>query len=146
MSVFEPRDPDFAERVRATAAAQNFLRLIGAGLTEVEPGYAELRLPHRADLTQQHGFFHGGAAATLADVAGGFAALSLMAADREVLTVEFKLNLLAPGEGAALIARGEVVRAGRTLTVCQSDVYAEQADGGERLVASALGTFMATGG
>lgn len=147
MAAFEPQNPDFERRVRETCAAQSFLGLLGVELTEVEPGYVELSLPQRPDLAQQHGFFHGGAVATLADVAGGFAALSLMPAEAEVLSVEFKVNLLAPGQGARLLVRGEAVRAGRTLTTCQSDVYAESEDGAERLIATALGTFFAkTGG
>ena len=146
MAAFEPQNPEFEPRVRETFAKQSFLGLLGVELTEVEPGYVELVLSHRPDLTQQHGFFHGGAIATLADVAGGFAALTLMPAEAQVLSVEFKINLLAPGKGARLLVRGETIRAGRTLTICQSDVYAETEDGSERLIASALGTFMAREG
>ena len=88
------------------------------------------------------GLFHGGVTATLIDVAGGFAAQSLMPAERQVLTVEFKINLLAPGDGEQLVVRGEALRAGRTLTICQIDAYAVSAEGGETRCASGLGTYM----
>ncbi|MHA1114390.1 MAG: PaaI family thioesterase [Alphaproteobacteria bacterium] len=136
-----PANPDFAARVRAEFAGQGFMAFIGAELTLIEPGLCEIRLPHRAQLTQQHGLFHGGLVGTLADNAAGFAACSLMPANTGVLTVEFKLNLLRPGDGDALRARGEVVRAGRTLTVCRSDVFVERA-GDDVLCATALVTIM----
>lgn len=142
MASFTPANPAFEARVRDTFAAQAFLRLLGAQLEAVEPGYVEIALPKRPDLTQQHGLFHGGVTATLIDVAGGFAAQSLMPAERQVLTVEFKINLLAPGDGEQLVVRGEALRAGRTLTICQIDAYAVSAEGGETLCASGLGTYM----
>ena len=143
---FTPANPDYAARVRAEFAAQGFMGFIGAELARIEPGRCEIRLPRRPELTQQHGLFHGGVIATLADNASGFAACSLLPADAGVLTVEFKLNLLRPGGGAALSARGEVVRAGRTLTVCRSDVVALAEDGGETLCATALVTIMGLAG
>ncbi|MEL6278471.1 MAG: PaaI family thioesterase [Pseudomonadota bacterium] len=143
MASLAPANPDFERSVRDTFQAQRFLGLLGAQLETVEPGYVEIQLPKRPELTQHHDFFHGGATATLIDVAGGFAALSLMPADRQVLTVEFKTNLLAPGAGDALVVRGEAVRAGKTLTICQMDVYALGSDGAETLCASGLGTYMA---
>jgi uncharacterized protein (TIGR00369 family) len=118
-----PTDPDFADRVRASFARQGFMRAMGAEMAAVEPGFCEIRLPFRADLAQQHGFFHAGALASIADSAGGYAAYTLMGAGDSVLTVEYKINLLAPGQGEEAVARGRVVRAGRTLTVCQVDVF-----------------------
>lgn len=115
---------------------------IGASLVTVEPGYCEIHLPFRSELTQQHGFFHAGVISTLADNAGGYAALSLMPAQREVLSVEFKLNLLSPGQGKRLISRGRVVKAGRTLTVCQAEVFKVEQKS-ETLCATALLTMMA---
>ena len=118
-----PIDPDFADRVRASFARQSFMRTLGAEMTAIEPGFCEIRLPFRADLAQQHGFFHAGALAAIADSAGGYAAYTLMGTGDSVLTVEYKINLLAPGQGEEAVARGRVVRDGRTLTVCQVDVY-----------------------
>ena len=139
--MLEPRNEQFAERVRASFDRQAFMHTLGAQLTDVLPGYVEIRLPYADALCQQHGFFHGGVIGTLADNAGGYAAFSLMAAKDSVLTVEYKVNLLAPGRGEALIARGQVVRPGRTLTVCETRVFAV-ADGREQLCATALCTLM----
>lgn len=133
---FEPRDPDFAERVRASFARQRMMEFIGAELTEVRPGYCEIRLPFRAEITQQHGYFHGGVIGTLADVAGGYAGFSLMPADSSVLTVEYKLNILAPGNGERLIAHGHVVKAGRNLVITRAEVFAER--GNHRLLCAAM--------
>lgn len=140
-----PRDPAFAERVRASFARQGFMTLIGATLGRVEPGFVEILLPLRPELSQQHGFAHAGAAWAIADTAAGYAAQTLMAPEDGVLSVEVKINLLAPARGERLIARGRVERAGRTLTVGRADVFAIR-DGEERAVATALGTFMARPG
>ena len=99
------------------------MRNLGARLAEVEPGAIEIRVAYREDLTQQHGYFHGGVSATIADTACGYAAYTLTALDATVLTVEFKMNMLAPAQGEELIARARVVRAGKTLTVCVADVF-----------------------
>jgi uncharacterized protein (TIGR00369 family) len=107
----------------------------------VAPGEVEIRLPFREDLTQQHGFLHAGALTTIADSACGYAALTLMPAGTAVLTAEFKVNLLAPGEGEAVVARGRVLKAGRTLTVCSADVFAVRG-GEEKLVVTMLATIM----
>jgi uncharacterized protein (TIGR00369 family) len=136
-----PRDPDYAERVRTAFARQGFMTLIGAELVSVAPGAVEIALPLRPELSQQHGHAHAGAAWSIADSAAGFAAQTLMAAGDGVVTVELKISLLAPARGARLIARGRVERAGRTLTVCRSDVLAVS-EGAETHVAAALGTFM----
>ena len=121
---FQPRDPDYAERVRASFRLQQAMSLIGAEMALVEPGYVEIHLPHKAEITQQHGFIHGGVVGMIADSAAGYAANTLTPADASVLTVEYKMNLVAPADGQRLVARGEVVRPGRTLIVTRADVYA----------------------
>ena len=124
MPQFQPRDPNYAERVRASFHLQHAMSLIGAEMALVEPGYVEIHLPHKAEITQQHGFIHGGVVGMIADSAAGYAANTLTAADTSVLTVEYKMNLVAPADGQRLVARGEVVRPGRTLIVTRADVYA----------------------
>ncbi len=137
-----PRDPLYAERVREGFARQGFMALIGAELVSVAPGAVAIGLRLRPELSQQHGYAHAGAAWAIADSAAGFAAQSLMAPGDGVLTVELKINLLVPAEGVRLVARGRVERSGRTLSVCRADVVAEDAEGRESAVATALGTFM----
>jgi uncharacterized protein (TIGR00369 family) len=134
--------PAFSERrVRDSFARQAAMRLIGASLARVEAGRVDIELPVRDDLTQQHGHVHGGIVGMIADSAGGYAAFTLMPADASVLTVEMKLNLLAPARGRKLVACGEVVKAGRSLSVTRADVYA--VDGGrETLVAIMQQTLM----
>ncbi len=139
---FEPRDPGYEARVRASFARQTVMKTFGASLVLVSPGAVDIALPFRDDLCQQHGFVHAGVVTTIADSACGYAALSLMPPDAAVLTVEFKVNLLAPARGDCLLARGRVTRPGRTLTVCQGEVVA-LADGVERPVATMLTTLMA---
>jgi len=141
MNGLTPRDPQFEARVRASFERQAFMREIGARIATLAPGFCEIHLPFRPGLGQQHGYFHGGIIGTLADNASGYASYTLMAAADSVLTVEYKLNIVAPGDGEALIARGQVHRSGRTLTVGRSDVFAIK-DGRETLVATMLGTFM----
>ena len=139
--MMEPRDPNFAARVRASFAKQRLMTTIGAELTEVQPGRVTLRLPFRDDLTQQHGFLHAGAIAALADSACGYAALSMMPDGAGVLSIEFKVNMLSPATGDAVVARGEVIRAGKTVMVCRADVFSV-AEGKEKLVAAMQGTMM----
>jgi len=119
-----PADPQFASRIRASFQRQKAMALIGASLTVVEPGQVEVALPWREDLTQQKGFIHGGIIGMIADTACGYAAYSLMPADSSLVTVEYKINILAPARGS-LVARGEVIRPGRTLTVTRGEVYAD---------------------
>lgn len=138
---FEPPDPDFEARVRASFAQQVVMRTIGARLARVAPGEVAIEMPFRADLTQQHGFLHAGIVATIADSACGYAAYSLMPADAAVLSIEYKINLLAPAAGDAFVARARVVRAGRTVTACAADVFAVAA-GAEKPVATMLATMM----
>jgi uncharacterized protein (TIGR00369 family) len=143
--IFEPRVPDFAARVRDSFGRQKAMATIGARLAAVRPGEVEIELGFRDDLTQQHGFVHGGLVGMIADNACGYAAFSLMPAGATVLPVEYKLNFLAPAEGERLVARGRVVRPGRTLTIAEADVFAIKG-GGEVLVATALATLMALDG
>ncbi len=139
---FLPQDPDFRSRVEHSFNDQAFMRFIGARLAVAGAGFCEIHLPFKPDLTQQDGFFHAGIIATLADNAAGFAAHSLMPAGANVLSVEFKLNLMSPGRGEMLVGRGQVIKSGRTLTVCRSDVFNRLA-GEEQLCATALLTMMA---
>ena len=120
---FQPADPDFERRTRASFAKQGAMGLIGAVLGKVAPGRVEVSLPFRAELAQQHGFFHAGIVSAIADTAGGFAAFTLFPAEAGVLTVEFKINLMAAAEGESALAVGEVIRSGRTLTVTRFDVF-----------------------
>ena len=138
---FEPQDPDFEQRVRDSFARQRVMAFLGAELCEVQPGRCTIRLPFRDELTQQHGYFHGGVIGTIADSAAGYSGFSLMPTEASVLTVEYKLNLLAPGDGEYLEARGEVVRPGRTLVVARADVVACRS-GRETPCATLLQTLM----
>jgi len=138
---FEPANPDFEDRVRDSFQRQGIMDLIGAHLSLVAPGHVEIELPFRSDLTQQHGFFHAGATSTVADSAGGYAAFSLFPSEASVLTVEYKINLIAPAKGERLRAVGRVLRPGRTLTLCDLEVFAEEA-GGSKLCAKGLQTLM----
>lgn len=121
---FEPKDPNYQGKVRDSFSRQTFMDYIGAKLTKLEPGLCELQLPYNENLSQQHGYFHAGVIGALADTAGGYAAFSLMPADASVLTVEYKINLMAPGDGDRLIARATVLKPGRTLTVCKVEAFA----------------------
>ena len=129
-------------RVRESFNRQQFMATIGAEMTRVDNGAVEIVLRVRPDLTQQHGFVHAAAVAAIADSACGYAAFSLMPAGSGVLTVEYKINLMAPAAGEMLIARGQVIRSGRTLSVCRADVVA-LASGQERAVAFLVATVMA---
>ncbi len=137
MSMFEPLDPDYETRVRASFARQAFMHTLGVEIVHLAPGEVDLGLQYRPDLTQQHGYFHAGVTATIADSAAGYAALSLYPKGTGVLTTEFKINLLRPAEGEWLVARGRVIKPGRTLTICRSDVYGER-NGREAHVATLL--------
>ena len=137
----QPRNPAFAEEIEQSFTKQTIMGLIGAELSRVEPGVIEITLPYRADLAQQHGYLHAGIVTTIADSACGYAAYSLMPPNSEVLSVEFKVNLLRPAKGEEFLAVAEVVKAGKTLTVVRADVFG--IDNGEReLVATMLGTMI----
>lgn len=116
--------PGFAERVLASFERQHAMRLIRATMPIVQSGLAEIHLPHWDGIEQQHGFVHGGVVGMIADTAGGYAAMTVAPADASVLSVEYKLNMLAPADGDYLIARGQVVRPGRTLVVTKAEVFA----------------------
>ena len=134
-------DPHFADRVRASFDRQNAMQLIQATMPVIEPGATEIHLPHWQGVEQQHGFVHGGVVGMIADSSAGYAAMTLVPAGASVLTVEYKMNLMAPADGERLIARGRVVRPGRTLIVTQSEVFAVR-DGRETLCALMQQTIM----
>jgi uncharacterized protein (TIGR00369 family) len=144
-AAFTPRDAGFEARVRASFARQRVMDLIGARLATVAPGHATIELPWREELTQQHGFVHGGIVATIADSAAGYAGMSLVGPGSGVLTVEFKLNLMSPADGERLEACGTVLRPGRTLQVTRADVYKHR-EGERSLCATLLQTLMTVEG
>ncbi len=141
-SLFEASDPNYKSRGENSFAEQAIMRLIGASITRVEPGEVVIELPYREDLCQQDGFIHAGISSTIMDSACGYAAFSLMPADARVLTIEFKINLLAPAAGDNFRAHGRVRKPGRSVFVAESELHAE-VDGEERLVATMVGTLMA---
>ena len=137
---FTAKNPEFAADVRKSFAAQSIMQTIGAQLSRVEPGIVEISLPYRKELTQQNGYLHAGIITTIADSAAGYAAFTLMPAGASVLSVEFKVNLLRPASGEMFLARAEVIKAGKTLTVVRADVFG--ISGNERtLVATMQGTM-----
>src|SRR5215204_5026308 len=121
--IFEASNPTFAEEVRKSFAEQSIMNLIDAELAVVQPGVVEISLPYRRELTQQDGYLHAGIITTIADSAAGYAAFSLMPAGSRVLSVEFKVNLLRPASGEQFLARAEVIKPGKTLTVVRADVF-----------------------
>lgn len=129
-------DPAVLEGVQHSFSRQGLMQHLGAQLHSVEPGRVVIHMPFRPELTQQHGYFHAGGTSAIADSAGGYAGLTRFPLGSEVLTVEFKINLLAPAQGELLEAVGTVVRAGRTLTVCHLEVFGVQ---GEKRTAVAVG-------
>jgi uncharacterized protein (TIGR00369 family) len=134
-------DPHFAERVQASFALQNAMTLIQATMPVIEHGMTEIHLPHWSGVEQQHGFVHGGVVGMIADSAAGYAAMTMVSPSASVLTVEYKMNLVAPADGEKLIARGKVVRPGRTLIITQAEVFAVK-DGQESLCALMQQTIM----
>jgi len=142
---FTPPNPAYAARVRESFERQGAMRLIGARLAEVRPGYCAIELPWREDLTQQHGYVHAGIVGAIADSAGGYAGFTLFPANASVLTVEYKLNLIAPAAGERLVAEAEVVKPGRTLAITRGEVYAET-DGRRKLCAIMQQTLIVLSG
>lgn len=138
----QPRNPAYAEEIRQSFVKQTIMGLIGAELSRVEPGVVEITLPYRANLAQQHGYLHAGIVTTIADSACGYAAYSLMPPNSEVLSVEFKVNLLRPAKGETFLAVAEVVKSGKTLTVVRADVFGIDIEGKRELVATMLGTMI----
>lgn len=143
--MMKPSDPNYAARVRDSFERQRLMTTLGATLEDVRPGAVTIRLPFRDDLTQQHGFVHAGAIASVADSACGYAALSLMPAGADVLSIEFKINMLSPAKGDALVARGVVIRAGKKIMVCRADVFSITGSE-EKLVAAMQGTMIVAEG
>jgi uncharacterized protein (TIGR00369 family) len=139
---FEPKNPDFRAVATDTFARQQAMRTLGISLARLAPGEVDLVMAYSADFTQQNGFVHAGVITAGLDSACGIAAFTLMPAGSDILTVEFKTNLLAPAKGQRFAFRGIVVKPGRTLTVCEGRAYAEQ-DGVETLIATMTGTLMA---
>lgn len=121
---FKPKSKNFKKKVEESFERQKFMSFINAKLVDVKPGYCEIQVPYHSNLTQQHDFFHAGIVGTIADNAAGYAAFSLMAENSSVLTVEYKINLVAPAKGEFLLGKAKVIKNGRTLTICQSEVFA----------------------
>lgn len=138
---FTPKDPHFEARVRTSFDRQGFMTTLNARMTRCEPGLVEIVMPFSASITQQHGFAHAAATTAILDSACGFAALTLMPEGTEVLSVEFKVNLLSPAVGQSFRAVGRVTRSGRTITVCQGEVFAMQ-DNQEKSVAIMTATMI----
>ncbi|MBQ0735522.1 PaaI family thioesterase [Aquimarina celericrescens] len=137
----KPKFTTYKKKVRESFERQNFMKLIDAKLIDIQPGYCEIHVPYSSNLTQQHGFFHAGVISTVADNTAGYAAFSLMEEHSSVLTVEFKINLISPGDGELLIGKSNVLKNGRTLTICNSEVYIVK-DGNEKLCAAAQLTLI----
>lgn len=142
MPRFEPKNPDYREIATTTFARQLAMRNLGISIVSIEPGEVELTMPYSSDWTQQNGFVHAGIITAGLDTACGIAAFTLMPAGSDILTVEFKTNLLAPAQGERFFFRAAVIKPGRTLTVCESRAFAAR-DGVESLIATMTGTLMA---
>jgi len=136
-----PTDTGYESRIRESFSRQQVMTLIGASLTRVAPGEIDIKLPYRADLSQQNGYLHAGMLTTIADSACGYAAYTLMPAGSDVLSVEFKVNLLRPAVGETFIAEARVIKAGRTLTVTRCDVYGVNGEE-KKLIATMLATMI----
>ncbi|CAM5663371.1 thioesterase [Streptomyces tanashiensis] len=142
----EQASPEVRERVRASFDRQGLMAHLGARISHIGPGSVRIVLPARPEVTQQHGYFHAGATSAVADSAGGYAAYTLFPEGTEVLTVEYKLNLLAPAVGDHIEAVGTVLKSGRTLTVCRLDVFGVRGDGERKLVAAGQQTLIRVNG
>jgi uncharacterized protein (TIGR00369 family) len=135
-SVFIPAFAGYEARVRESFARQGAMKLIGAAIDEVAPGYCAIALTPRPELSQQHGYLHAGIVGAIVDTAGGYAGFTLFPEDASVLTVEFKLNLVAPAKGERIVAEGFVVKPGRTLAITRGEVHAE--DNGKRTLVAVM--------
>ena len=141
MTVYTVRNPDFERDLREGFARQSLMSSFGARLEKIAPGEVDIAIDARADLLQQNGFVHAGVLTSIADSACGGAAITLMPPGSDVLSIEFKVNLLAPAAAPRFVARARVLRAGKTITVCRADIFG--IDGAnETLVATMLGTMM----
>jgi uncharacterized protein (TIGR00369 family) len=141
VSTLSPKDPEFRNRIQASFAKQGLMTTLGASILHIAPGAVDIALAPSPPVSQQHGFVHAGAVSAIADTTAGYAALSVMPAGVGVLTTEFKINLVAPAAGERIVARGRIIKAGRTLTLAQTEVFSEAA-GKERLVALLTATLM----
>ena len=141
MAEFTVRNSDYMSALHDYVAGQTYLSLIGVEIGAVEPGMVEYRVAFRPDLGQQNGYFHGGVVGGVAEAAMGAAAYSLVEPGANVVGASYRLDLLAPGLGPRLTARGQVVKSGRTLIICRADVIVERPDGGETLSAIAQGSM-----
>ncbi len=144
-ATFTPADPDWDAKVRDSFARQGAMATIGARIVHLEPGHAHIAVDHAEAIAQQHGYVHGGVVGMIADSAGGYAGFSMMPAGASVLTVEYKMNLLAPADGQTILAKGRVLKPGRTLVVAQVDVFAHK-NGQTKLCATMLQTLMVMAG
>ena len=142
MPRFEPKNPDYRAVATATFDRQQAMRTLGVSIARLDPGEVDLSMPYASELTQQNGFVHAGIITAALDTACGIAAFTLMPEGSDVLTVEFKTNLLAPAKGERFAFRAHVIKPGRTLTVCEARAFAESG-GAETLVATMTGTLMA---
>ncbi|GLX49444.1 thioesterase [Streptomyces hygroscopicus subsp. hygroscopicus] len=142
----EQASPAVRKRVQDSFDRQGLMAHLGARITRIAPGRVHIVLPARAEVTQQHGYIHAGATSAIADSAGGYAALTLFPEECDVLTVEYKINLLAPALGDHIEAIGTVLKSGRTLTVCQLEVHGVRDDGERKLVANGQQTLISIGG
>jgi uncharacterized protein (TIGR00369 family) len=141
-NTFTPRDEEFRQKVFSSFDKQMAMKTLGVTLERVEPGFVELVMPYKEEFTQQNGFVHAGILSTPMDTACGYAAFSLMPPKAAVLSIEFKMNLLAPARAAKFRITGQVLKAGRTVTVCQSELYAIDEGEQSKLVAQMTGTMM----
>ncbi|MCR9138496.1 MAG: PaaI family thioesterase [Alphaproteobacteria bacterium] len=142
MTKLIPQDPDFEARTIGSFDRQAVMATLGVRMISVAAGHVEMEMDYRSDLTQQHGFLHAGIVSTALDSACGYAAYSLMPAEASILTIEFKINLLAPASGERFIFRAEVTKPGRTISVADGRAYAIGPDGEEKLIATMTGTLM----
>ncbi|MEM9277567.1 MAG: PaaI family thioesterase [Pseudomonadota bacterium] len=144
--MFEPRDPDYKQKVHDSFAKQGAMHLVGGRIVSVEPGHVVLEMPMNEKVTQQHGFVHAGIITTMLDSAAGYSAFSLMPADAQVLTIEFKTNLMAPAKGEHFRFEGRVIKPGRTITFCEATAFAIDADESEKKITTMTATMMAVTG
>ncbi len=146
MDKFKPANPDFLKRTAESFERQQVMKTLGIRIVRADAGFVELEMPYAEEFTQQHGFLHAGIVSTALDSACGYAAFSLMSADAAVLTIEFKINLMAPASGERFLFRAEVTKPGRTISVADGRAYAVKADGAEKLIATMTATLMAVVG
>jgi uncharacterized protein (TIGR00369 family) len=141
MQPFKPSDPDYENRVRTSFGRQGVMTTLGAAMTRIAPGETEIEFPYAPDFTQHNGYIHAGVMTTVVDSACGYAAYTLMPADSDVLSIEYKVNFMSPAIGEKFRCVGKVVKAGRTVTVCSGDVIAVN-NGAEKTVATMLATMI----